>query len=99
MHEVAERLPFAIAAHRERDPLVLADAGKTSVRHVDGMTVTDPGSALAGCGLFDDRRCHQRQHAFYLAKIDMLTFGGNFLLHEAEHQRGGGIESADGIAE
>jgi len=73
MHDAAKRLPLTVASYCKRDPLVFADAGKATIGHINRVPVADPRTGLAGRGLFDDRRRHQRQHAFHLTEIDILV--------------------------
>ena len=53
MDDLAERLPFLVAPHRNREPLILADTGKTAMRHKARMAVAEPGADGAIDGLLD----------------------------------------------
>ena len=43
-HGPAERLPFIVVAHRDREPLVLAERAEAALRNVVRMAIAEPGA-------------------------------------------------------
>ena len=48
VHDLAQGAPFRVVAHRQRNPLILTEAGEASVRNVKRVAIADTRAARDG---------------------------------------------------
>ena len=90
--------PHRIAGNRDHDPIVVAGAGETAMRHEIRMAIAVFHRRLAVDRMRNDPGRGKRHHAFDLREIDELALAGEFRVDQRGEHRGAAVQSADRIA-